>query len=232
MRFRRYKRERVIVLYPVGSIQYKIQQLLPLIRVVGIVAVLGVALLALVIYGKDSVIPRTDHGIFSVMVRTEKIKDLVSYNDSLWEYMHETWPDGADSEFVYGHHSNPYVVFETDLSNAMRLGEYNPTYIARHRGRMFVSVRYNDKRKPISQNVNLRFCCIYRFGTAELIVSVIDEYLGIKLNVADVKEQLTRLTLGETEMEFKGVKIEFSPGSYVDLEQHIEVNASFTHAVS
>lgn len=172
-------------------------------------------------------VPKANHGIFSVMKSSEKVgTQILDYNDSLWEYMDENLEGTAKALDSFGHHMNPYLEFQTEVSGL--------DFFSQHGGKLAVQLKFNDSTKLlISQTVTMQFCHPYSENAYKEVVELIDTYLGIKLDEKQVCQNISDLALGSTEMDYGDVHIIFNPhNGGLFSEQHINVEISFFEGVT
>lgn len=182
----------------------------------------------LAILGVDNGVPRTDHGILSVMTPIHQVDNVVEYNDLLYDFMVENWPEQVEATSAFGHYMNPSLKFGTDVSTRI-LNETGSYQYTDHMGHMNVLIQYDDKAKePSAQSITLFFCCDYNEDTARRIALTLDEYLGIKPDSSELSKQLSLLILGDVALEVDGVSVSLkSQKAATDEEPHIFVKAHF-----
>lgn len=143
----------------------------------------------------DSPFKRSDSGLFSVMKSVVSVDDTVAYMGEVWLYAFKTWPDLLQTDIVSSQHTN--VELKPDAGN--------DDCPLRH-----LNIGFNccADNRLISQSLTASFIIDHNSESAEALMAVLDEYIGVPFSEEDVNQAVGNLImLDTTSFEMCDVKV-------------------------
>lgn len=145
-------------------------------------------------------VPKVQFGLFSVMKDMNSVDDVLSYADTLYEYLNNAYPGCVTSDVNFGHHLASSLKFKSGLSSWDCAVKVQGS---------------NTGGGKSSQSVVLASDYSLSDGVVEDIVGVVQQFLGIEVDESKVADCVDRLALGDTSFNIGGVEFRFRPTSNI-----------------